>query len=79
MDTPKRPRKIAPYHRRITEAQFQARVVEIARANGFKVPRKDSLARPLDLIYHAHDSRRSVPGFPDLVLRNLAARASGVQ
>ena len=75
MDTPKRPRKIDPYLRRITEGQFQARVVGIARENGFKVPRKDPLARPLDLVYHTHDSRRSVPGFPDLVLCKPASEA----
>ena len=38
-----------------TEAQFQARVVELARWCGW-------------LHYHTHDSRRSAAGFPDLVL-----------
>ena len=76
---PKRVAWISPYLRRITEAQFQARVVGIARENGFKVLRKDPLQRPLDLVYHTHDSRRSVPGFPDLVLCKLADGASGVQ
>ncbi len=75
MGKPKRIRKIDPYLRRITEARFQARVVGIARANGFKVPRKDPLQRPLDLVYHTHDSRRSVPGFPDLVLCKPASEA----
>ncbi len=74
---PKRIGKIDPYLRRITEAQFQARV-GIARENGFKVPRKDPLARPLDLVYHTYESRRSVPSVPDLVLCKLAADASGV-
>lgn len=38
-----------------SEAQFQAKVVQWARLNGW-------------LVYHTHDSRRSEPGFPDLVL-----------
>lgn len=40
---------------RQSEKQFQARVVELARILGYS-------------IYHTHDSRRSEPGFPDLVL-----------
>ena len=39
----------------VTEADFQATVIEMARALGWRV-------------YHTHDSRRSNPGFPDLVL-----------
>ena len=40
----------------VTEAEFQQAVVELARAEcGWKV-------------YHTYDSRRSAPGFPDLVL-----------
>jgi hypothetical protein len=39
----------------IREADFQATIVETARTLGW-------------LIYHTHDSRRSSPGFPDLVL-----------
>ncbi len=39
----------------ITEAQFQETVIELAQKSGFKV-------------YHTHDSRKSEPGFPDLVL-----------
>jgi hypothetical protein len=38
-----------------TEAQFQAAVIDYARALGW-------------LVYHTHDSRHSAAGFPDLVL-----------
>jgi hypothetical protein len=38
-----------------TEKQFQDLIIEAAVANGW-------------LVYHTHDSRRSQPGFPDLVL-----------
>lgn len=38
----------------LTEAQFQRRVVDFARVTGWTV-------------YHTFDSRRSEPGFPDLV------------
>ena len=41
---------------RLTEAQFQRQVIDLAKLNGYT------------LIYHTHDSRRSQPGFPDLVL-----------
>ena len=37
------------------EKQFQARVVLFAKRHGW-------------LVYHTYDSRRSEPGFPDLVL-----------
>lgn len=37
------------------EAHFQAAVIRLARLHGWRV-------------YHTHDSRRSEPGFPDLVL-----------
>ena len=56
------------------ERQFQADVLDMARA--------------LDLLaYHTHDSRRSEPGFPDLVLvgpggvlyRELKTRTGRVQ
>ncbi len=39
----------------LTEKEFQARGLTLARLNGWKT-------------YHTHDSRRSAPGFPDLVL-----------
>lgn len=38
-----------------TEKQFQEAVIELAKLNGW-------------MVYHTHDSRRSEPGFPDLVL-----------
>lgn len=39
----------------LTEKQFQARVIELARLTGH-------------LVFHTYDSRRSEPGFPDLVI-----------
>jgi hypothetical protein len=39
----------------VTEAQWQSQVVQLAKLYGWRV-------------YHTHDSRRSEPGFPDLVL-----------
>lgn len=39
----------------MSERTFQAQVVQAATALGW-------------LCYHTHDSRRSVPGFPDLIL-----------
>lgn len=45
-----------------SERQFQEVVLEAARARGFT------------LQYHTHDSRRSQPGFPDLVLVNPRTR-----
>lgn len=39
----------------MTERQFQSQVVKVAKLNGW-------------LVYHTFDSRRSEPGFPDLVL-----------
>ena len=41
--------------RKQTEKQFQAAVVKLAKLRGW-------------LCYHTYDSRRSSPGFPDLVL-----------
>jgi hypothetical protein len=39
----------------LSEKQFQAEVLALARRHGWKC-------------YHAHDSRKSAAGFPDLVL-----------
>jgi hypothetical protein len=39
----------------VSEKQFQQQVMDLARYSGF-------------LVYHVFDSRRSDPGFPDLVL-----------
>ena len=39
----------------ISERTFQAQVIAAAEAQGW-------------LCYHTHDSRRSVPGFPDLIM-----------
>jgi len=38
----------------VTEAEFQAAILEMAQRLGW-------------LCYHVYDSRRSVPGFPDIV------------
>jgi hypothetical protein len=38
-----------------SERSFQTAVIQLARLQGFRV-------------YHTHDSRKSEPGFPDLVL-----------
>lgn len=40
----------------MSEREFQGIVLELAGLHGF------------ELAYHTHDSRRSAPGFPDLVL-----------
>ena len=52
----------AALHQRHTEApggelerDFQRRVIKLAKLNSW-------------LVYHTHDSRKSQPGFPDLVL-----------
>ena len=39
----------------LTEKEFQDQVVELAQTLGW-------------LVYHTYDSRKSVPGFPDLVM-----------
>ncbi len=39
----------------VSEREFQTQVLTLARLSGWKT-------------YHTHDSRRSAPGFPDLVL-----------
>lgn len=39
----------------ITEKQFMGQVVQLAKLFGW-------------LVYHTHDSRRSIAGFPDLIL-----------
>lgn len=39
----------------MTERQFQSQIIMVAKQNGWTV-------------YHTYDSRRSAPGFPDLVL-----------
>ena len=49
------PRRKAQQQAPITEKAFQAQIVELAELRGF-------------FVYHTHDSRRSQPGFPDLVL-----------
>jgi hypothetical protein len=41
--------------RPLTEKQFMAQVVQLAKLQGW-------------LVYHTFDSRRSTPGFPDLVM-----------
>lgn len=43
-------------HPKMSEREFQGIVLELAQLHGF------------ELAYHTHDSRRSAPGFPDLVL-----------
>lgn len=45
----------------MTERQFQAAIVQLARTAGWRV-------------YHTHDSRRSEAGFPDLVLVHAKRR-----
>lgn len=40
---------------KLTEKQFQAKIIRLAQIQGWTV-------------YHTYDSRRSEPGFPDLVL-----------
>ncbi|QYC54982.1 holliday junction resolvase [Arthrobacter phage Popper] len=47
---------------KLTEDQFQQQVIDLAKLNGYT------------LIYHTFNSRRSQPGFPDLVLINEKRR-----
>jgi VRR-NUC domain len=47
--------KAADYRTTMTEAQFQQTVTDLAQRVNW-------------LVYHTHDSRRSEPGFPDLVM-----------
>lgn len=56
------------YEHGISEAQFQARVIGLARRAGFGLADGGPKGTPLDLIYHTFDSRRCAPGFPDLCL-----------
>ena len=44
-----------PVAERVSEADFQAAVIELAKANGWKH-------------FHVYNSRKSVAGWPDLVL-----------
>ena len=53
--------KVSKGSRLITEAELQNTIIQAARAYGW-------------LVYHTHDSRRSSPGFPDLVLVHPARR-----
>ena len=46
---------------RLTEAAFQRQVLDLAKLCGWRT-------------YHTHDSRRSQPGFPDIVLVNPKRR-----
>jgi len=46
---------LTAYRTSMTERQLQEAIIAAARALGY-------------LCYHVYDSRRSVPGFPDLVL-----------
>jgi hypothetical protein len=45
----------------MSEAQFQAEIVKLARINGW-------------LVYHPYDSRRSPEGYPDLTLAHPNGR-----
>jgi hypothetical protein len=52
------PTKELSSHKPVTESQFQQQVIDLAKLHGYR------------LIYHTHNSRRSAPGFPDLVMIN---------
>lgn len=45
-----------PHRPKLTEEQFQQQIIDLAKLHGYT------------LVYHTRDSRRSQPGFPDLVL-----------
>ena len=66
MTAPLRPVSRTEYRAQIarvmSEAALQGRVLGLARELGW------------ELGYHTHDSRRSQPGFPDLVLLSTARR-----
>lgn len=46
----------------MTEAQLQSAVMDLAKLSGY------------ELCYHVYDSRRSQPGFPDLVLASVSRK-----
>lgn len=52
----RQPTTTAEFAEGLSEAEFQRQVTQLADALGWS------------LQYHTHDSRRSQPGFPDLVL-----------
>ena len=54
-NTPASPAMCVPRKDTMTEKEFQARVIQVAKIHRW-------------LVYHPYDSRRSTPGFPDLVL-----------
>ncbi len=69
-----RRKQVDAYYRQMSEAVFQAHVIQCAVENGFVLPpidptsKKITRRRRFPLVYHTYSSRRSVPGFPDLVM-----------